>query len=529
MAPFVRYYNSELTLRIGAAFLAACAFFVANRHAFSGFFSADDLDTLTWAAALSWRSYAEGLLSLGSDDGNFRPTGAFLYQLLFRMAGFQYAPYVAAAWSLHFAAAGLLFWLLRRILIPALPAFAGTLFFAFHPALFDAWWKPMFWFDVLCALFSVVALLAWHANRPVPAMLAFWLAIKSKEHAVLLPLALAALRPSWWLLPFAAASLAVGVQGILFGIQQKAAYRLTLSGDALRQTIPFYAPWLAPLLAAPAVRFWFPLALLATLAPLLLLPTRLFTVYLYLPALGVATALAAIFARLPRAVYLPLLAAWFVYTYLHLRDYRRIELDIARENRAYFTQVMAQSPTTTRHFFRDGDPRRFEPWGVDASLRHAGFPRNLTTSALDIQTGWQDPNSVVLSWDRITRQLLVSPYPATLRPFLQMTDRDAVWQLDRGFLPLEGSVRPIRDSAVLRLAKPPVPRRLHLSWRGLPTARPNELNILLNNQWLGAFPYQPGQAYATSWPIPWPLADTVVVELRPGGDRQFALESIGIR
>lgn len=529
MAPFVRYYNSELTLRIAAAFLAACAFFLANRHAFSGFFSADDLDTLTWAPALSWRSYAGGLFSLGSQDGNFRPTGAFLYQLLFRLAGFQYPPYVAAAWSLHFAVAGLLFCLLRRILIPALPAFAATLFFAFHPALFDAWWKPMFWFDLLSALFSLLALLAWQANRPLPALLAFWLAIKSKEHAVLLPLALAALRPSWWLLPFAAAALAVGLHGVLFGLQQKAAYRLSFSLDALRQTIPFYAPWLAPLLAAPFVRLWFPLALLATLAPLLLLPNRLFTVYLYLPALGLAAVLAAIFTRLPRALYLPLLAAWFAYTYLHLRDYRRVELDFARENRAYVTQVMAQRPTPSNHFLRDGEPRRFEPWGLVAALRHAGFPADLTTSALDIHSGWQAPGATVLSWNPTTRQLLVSPYSAALRPFLRMSDPDAVWQLDRGFLPLEAAGRPIRDSAVLRLATPPAPQRFHLSWRGLSAARSNEVHVLLNNQWLGVFPYQPGQAYATSWPIPWPLPDTVIVELRPGGDRHFALESIGFR
>jgi len=529
MAPFVRYYNSELTLRIAAALFSACAFFLANRHAFSGFFSADDLDTLTWAPHLGWRTYAEGLLALGQTVGNFRPMGVFVYQLVYRFAGFQYPPYVAAAWLLHSTVAGLLFWLLRRLRIPPLPAFAATLFFAFHPALFDAWWKPMFWFDVLCALFSLIALLAWHARRPILAFVAFWLALKSKELAVLLPLALAAIRPSWWLLPFAAASAAVGLHGIVFGVQQKAAYRLSFSFDALRQTVPFYAPWLAPVLAAPAARLWFPLALLATLTPLLVLPTRLFSVYLYLPMLGVATVLGAVLARLPRAFYLPVLAAWFAFTYVHLRDYRRAEMKIASENRAYFTQVMAQKPTSITTFLRDGDPLRFESWGVEASLRHAGFPRDLTTSTLDVSDHWQTPNTAVLSWDRTTRQLLFSPYTPTLQPFLKMTDQDAVWQLDRGFLPLDNGARPMRESAVVRLAKPPGARRFHLAWRSLPNTAPHEINVLLDNRWLGAFPYQPNSSYSTSWPIPGTPTDTVTVELQPGGDRQLALESLGFR
>lgn len=82
---------------------------------------------------------------------------------------------MAAVWLLHVTVAGLLFGLLRRVEIPALPAFAATLFFAFHPALFDAWWKPMFLYDVLCALFSLIALLAWQARRPAIAFVAFWL------------------------------------------------------------------------------------------------------------------------------------------------------------------------------------------------------------------------------------------------------------------------------------------------------------------------------------------------------------------
>ena len=62
----------------------------------------------------------------------------------------------------------------------------ATFFFAFHMALFDALWKPMYVFDLLCATFCLAAMLLWTGGRWVLSFACFWLAYKSKELAVML-------------------------------------------------------------------------------------------------------------------------------------------------------------------------------------------------------------------------------------------------------------------------------------------------------------------------------------------------------
>ena len=54
-------------------------------------------------------------------------------------------------------------------------------------ALFDAVWKPMYVFDVLCATFCLLSVLMWTRRRWILSLLAFWLAYKAKELAVMLP------------------------------------------------------------------------------------------------------------------------------------------------------------------------------------------------------------------------------------------------------------------------------------------------------------------------------------------------------
>src|SRR5207247_9696277 len=97
-----------------------------------------------------------------------------------------------------------------------------TLFFAFDMAVFDFYWKPMYVFDLFCATFSLAATLLYTRRRYVLSFVAFWLAYKSKELAVMLPLALAcydfwlAEKKSWKpLIPFFVVSLSFGLQGPL--------------------------------------------------------------------------------------------------------------------------------------------------------------------------------------------------------------------------------------------------------------------------------------------------------------------------
>src|SRR5207245_5238839 len=95
-------------------------------------------------------------------------------------------------------------------------------FFGFHMALFDIFWKPMYVFDLLCATFSLAAILLYTQRRYVLSFVAFWLAYKSKELAVMLPAVLACYE--FWLadkknrkalIPFFAGSLWFGLQGVI--------------------------------------------------------------------------------------------------------------------------------------------------------------------------------------------------------------------------------------------------------------------------------------------------------------------------
>ena len=109
--------------------------------------------------------------------------------------------------------------LIRRLGGSPFAASAGSVLFAFHMAVFDVYWKPMYVFDLLCATFCLASMLLWIRGRWVLSFVAFWLAYKSKELAVMLPFVLAAYE--YWLgkrrwkplIPFAAVSFSFGCKG----------------------------------------------------------------------------------------------------------------------------------------------------------------------------------------------------------------------------------------------------------------------------------------------------------------------------
>lgn len=527
MAPSASYYNSELTLRLAVAAATLVLFFVANRHAFGGYFSADDLDTLTWAPSVGWDTIGRVFVATGPVEGNVRAVGVFFYRTLYHLFHFEFLYWIAVLWGMHLTVCVLLYLLIRSLRVAPWPAYLAALCFLMHPALFDAWWKPMFWFDVLCTLFCLATLLLWGAGRPLPAAATFWLALKSKEPAIFLPFAMAAIRFSPWLLLFFGISALFGIQGILFSARQKAAYRMNFSVEALRRTLPVYLPWIAPVLASPVFRLWLPIALLVSLTPLLFLPTRLFSVYLYLPLTGFAILVGHAFERMPLRWAVALTVLWLGFSYTQLRHYRRTELAIASENRSYFQQVMAHPPPQSTAFLYEGAPKHFESWGIEAALRHAGLGGDWKAGPLDISPGWQTPGVTVLTWDRALRLLGVSPYSADIKPAVDMSAGASVWQLDSGFLPVDDGHRPLREAAFFRLKAPERASRFHLAWRVLPGALPGKIDVLLNNQWLGNFPFDKGQDYETSWPLPWHVQGVVKVEVQSPPNEIVALKSAG--
>jgi hypothetical protein len=455
-----------------------------------------------------------------------------LYRAVWKIAGLDYRVWVGVMFALHALACGLLYTLQRRLGRTELAALCATLVFALHPALFAAWWKPMYCFDVLCAVWTLTTLLLWATRRRVLALAAFWLAYKSKEIAIAIPVALLAMERTPWLIPFFAVSACFGGQALLANSTRHASYRLSASVSELWRTVRFYAPHFAPVLAAPWVGMWAGAALVLTVGPVLLLPHRLFTVYLYVPLLGVSLILAAAFDRLPVRIFVPGVALFLLFSYGQLREFRRVELTIAAENRALFNQVAALPDKGVKQILREGDLTRFENWGWEGVLRRVGFPDDVLVKKFEVEDGWAErteAGAAVFTWDAPQRRLLVSQKGPPMMPHLTFDNPGAVWQLERGFLPLVDGARAVRMSALLRLVVPEGAKEFDLAWRTTSGAQPHELNVLIDGQWLGAFPYVGGRRYATQWPVRLNPGKVVVVEVQPGADDSVAVERVGFR
>lgn len=81
----------------------------------------------------------------------------------------------------------LLWFLLRKLGLDEACTAAGCLFFVASRALFDAWWKPIFIYDVLCTTFALASIRAYAYRKWVLSFLAFWLAVRSKEIGIVVP------------------------------------------------------------------------------------------------------------------------------------------------------------------------------------------------------------------------------------------------------------------------------------------------------------------------------------------------------
>jgi hypothetical protein len=503
----------------GAAAFGALVvlFLVASRGAYQGYFDSDDLDNLSWTWAVSPRTYFSALLTVRLSESNFRPLGHGFFDLMGRRAGLNFPPYVAAIHALHLANVLLVWFLLRRLKLPVLAAGAGAAFFAFHMGVFDALWKPMYVFDLLCALFSLAALLAWTHRRWVLSFAAFWLACKSKELAVMLPLVLAAYefwlseetgRRRWLrLAPFVACSLIFALQALLDRPGGNHAYRLDFSPAALRQTIPFYAsrvflaPWAGlALLALPLLardrRVRFGLACFVLfLAPLLVLPGRLFGAYLYLPLVGLAVAAAGVAARAPAWSLALFFLLWLPWNYHHLRLERRPALDSARERRAYVGELFRVAPSLggTRIFIYDLPPLSMRKWGIAGALRFH-FRDQVAVFYIeepDLARATAGREVALLVWDPDQRKIRAVHWRAGELPvsYIRMNRESPAWQLLAGWEGLDGWFRWTRPVARAVLMRPEGARRFELTVNAGPpylaAVKRGEVDVLLDGRPVG--------------------------------------------
>jgi len=367
--------------------LAIALIFVSlNYRAYDGFFQDDEFDNISWAPYVTVSEFAVAFVKPLFDVSNVRPAGHLYFALMGRWFGESFPPWMTPIFAIHLINGFLIFLLLRRLRVGPWHALAGVAFFLWSAAAFDAYWKPMYVFDLLCACFSLASILLYSRRRWVLSFLAFWCAYKSKELAVMLPLALVAWeywfgeKRYWRLLPFALVSLSFGLQGILRNPNEDNEYTFRFTPAALRATVPFYAHRFLQfqgsglLLIALAFvrdrRVWFGLTAGACfLFTLLFLPGRLYEAYAYLPLACIAIALAGASARVRPVWAWVALALWMPANIHQLRMEQRAKLAADDAIFAFVDSIDQWAPghpTVTTLVF-DGLPDRFHHWGATAA------------------------------------------------------------------------------------------------------------------------------------------------------------------
>lgn len=449
---------------LAAVFLLALA---VNHDAYRGYFEDDDLATLTWIPKVPLWSLANEIPSLDYARVN-RPPGFIYFGTLWRRYGLTYPPFAIVLQIVAALNVVLLWLLLRRSGLEPLPCAAACLFFGLHRALFDGWWKPMFVYDVMCTLFTLTSILLYLGRHWVLSFVAYWLAFRAKEIAIVLPVILLCyemlLGQKKWMrtIPFFIPALIYGGFGLAFNLRQHSLYGFRFTLPALWKSASFYASrllWipyagflflLLPLFLRDR-RLLFGLAMmLLGLSMYLLLSEKLSDVYIYLAATGAAMAVAVLARQWPRSVW-ALLAIWILWQIRLTRQHAAETLADAGDRRAFFAAAK-QVPDSPIYVY-DVVPASMHSWGVEATmyLQHPGDPKS---HALGVPWLPAKGSMVLLSWDPRTRQIDAAPF-APLSAVYMPGDRPIPrWQLVSGWGPEANGYRPIGRRATARLFRP---------------------------------------------------------------------------
>jgi hypothetical protein len=154
-------------------------------------------------------------------------------------------------------------------------------------------------------------------------------------------------------------------------------------------------------------RFWFGLITSAALiVPMLVLPGRLFSVYWYVPAIGLAVTIGSMAQRARVPVVVTALALWMFVNYGQIRPGRNRLLNAANENRRYFDAVreLAKGPQLAAVRY-DGWPPELEVWGA-VGVVHLLCGGQVDVAPGNSLAGLPKPNAL-LHWDSATRSVQV--------------------------------------------------------------------------------------------------------------------------
>jgi hypothetical protein len=477
----LRFPQATLALALTLLFL------VANRGAYEGYFSDDDLDNLTNTQLAGLDTFARGLGSLTYDSFNFRPVGHLTYRWMGQVWGLNFAPYVALIQMLHLLNAFMVYRVTRSALEHRGAAIAAV-FFMFHPALLGAHWKPMYLFDVLCGTALIFAYRAYRSERWVWSLVLFWCGYKAKEVAIFFPLVL--LMEEWWgrrtwtrVAPFLGVSLLFGVQALIGnGKRPDSVYSLRFTGAALSECVRFYggAAWGLPWVLGAAwtwltaqERRWTVGGIVAAtvlLGPMFFLPGRLFSVYLYVPLMFGAVAVGAVMSRCPLPFLLLLALGFGGLGLRELRAFRRAELSQAQATREFVeaTCVVLKDKSGLRTVYYEGGPPGLNAWGVEGAIRLCSG--NL---ALDLRT-WE--LSALRTEDVVVRWTKMPGKPG--RTELERFDGS----LAGSWYSWEGSFRWMGERARVRMSNRTGGRRLLIELSG---AQAEVLQVTVNGVALG--------------------------------------------
>ncbi len=407
--------------------LLAGVFLVLNRAAYKGYFQDDEIDAMAWTRWGPASAFFKGVLT-PIHANNFRAVGFFYFRVAERAFGLDFPKYVAVVHAIHLLNVWVLWLLMRRLGSPVLPAAAACAFFALHMALFDAVWKPMYIFDVLCATFCLVSILLWLRGNWILSLISFWLAYKSKELAVMLPLVLVCCelwfgKRRWTrLAPFVAVSLSFGLQALVISPTHDVDYVFHFTPASWAQTAPFYAgqvflvPYLGFLVPLGAVaarnrRTWFGLAMMGLfLFPMLCLPGRIASAYCYVPFTGLAVAMAGMAEAAKPAVIAIFLVLWTPLDIHWLRLQRNDTLRRDQDAREFLTTLgkFAKSRPAVTGFAYKGVPEGFHAWGLESGVKYFFRRLDVTIPSADSPEGaalQRNGRTAVLNWDEARRKL----------------------------------------------------------------------------------------------------------------------------
>ena len=94
----------KVAVKVAVAVVLIVLFLAANRGAYEGFFSGDDLDNIAWTPSTSWQIFVQAFLSPLHYAHNFRPAGHLVFHTL---GAAPFPVYVALLQTLHWLVAGL--------------------------------------------------------------------------------------------------------------------------------------------------------------------------------------------------------------------------------------------------------------------------------------------------------------------------------------------------------------------------------------------------------------------------------------